>query len=182
MKCNIFLFFLMVTLSISSCKDKSSLIMLVQNMQDKEIVFPQSLIPVHTEVDSLAVNINNTPRLIVYFSKDMCTVCNMEKIPEWDGIKSSFKKWNVIYILSFSEQESQKILDALYENCTNDDIIYLDKGDKFKEMNPFIGDNPLLHVFLIDSFNRIKIVGDPLYNEEVLKLYNDYYKKSVKME
>lgn len=52
----------------------------------------------------------------------------------------------------------------------------------FKELNPFIGDNPLLHVFLIDSSNRIKIVGDPLYNEEVLKLYKDYYKKSVKMK
>lgn len=92
------------------------------------------------------------------------------------------KRWDIIYILSFSEEENQEIIDFLIRNCTNEDIIYLDKGGMFKELNPFIGDNPLLHVFLIDSSNRIKIVGDPLYNEEVLKLYKDYYKKSVKMK
>lgn len=182
MRCNVFPFLFMVTLIFSSCKDRSQLTMHLQNMQNKEIVFPQNLVPFYEKMDTLAVHESNALRLIVYFSKDMCTVCNMEKIPEWNSIKSILKRWNIIYILSFSEEENQEIIDFLIRNRTNEDIIYLDKGGMFKELNPFIGDNPLLHVFLIDSSNRIKIVGDPLYNEEVLKLYKDYYKKSVKMK
>lgn len=150
---------------------------IVEEMQGKEIIFPKDLKALCSESEVL-LNKHNSPCLIVYFSKLMCTACNIDKIKDWDNVKEKFKKWKIIYVFSYNEEETE-IINVLHEYSSNDYAIYLDKGCEFEKLNPFLGECPILHVFLVDSTNHIKIVGDPLYNKKMLKVYEDYYKQNM---
>lgn len=164
------------TLLLFSCDRNKKLTEMVQAMQNKEISLPATIRPYqHTDRDTIDWTQSTNNRIVVYFSSDMCTVCNINKLHEWDKIKKRYENWDIVYVLSYQEKKEEDIIEAITNNNVNDMIIYLDKNDLFRKANPFIPDYPLLHVFLIDSNNRIKIVGDPLYNNKVLQLYDDCY-------
>ena len=171
--------FYLLFFTFVSCKENRQIKKIVEEMQGKEIIFPKELKALCPESEVL-LRENNEPCLIIYFSKLMCTVCNIDKIKDWDNIKEQFKKWKIIYVFSFNDAEETEIVKALHEYYTSDYAIYLDRGCEFERLNPVLGECPILHVFLIDSTNHIKIVGDPLYNKKMLKVYEDYYIKTQK--
>ena len=164
------------SLLLFSCGRNKKLTELVREMQNKEIYLPATIRPYHhTGKDTVDWTHSANNRIVVYFSSDMCTVCNINKLHEWDKIKKRYANWSIVYVLSYQEKIEEDIIESITNNNVNDMVIYLDKHDSFRKANPFIPDYPLLHVFLIDSNNRIKIVGDPLFNNRILQLYDEYY-------
>ena len=83
------------SLLLFSCGRNKKLTELVREMQNKEIYLPAIIRPYHhTGKDTVDWTHSANNRIVVYFSSDMCTVCNINKLHEWDKIK---KGQDIIY-------------------------------------------------------------------------------------
>lgn len=49
--------------------------------------------------------------------------------------------------------------------------IYMDTTGIFHRTNPQLPSNPMLHTFLLDENNEVLVVGNPLENEKIDRMF-----------
>lgn len=109
--------------------------------------------------------------MFIYFSQKACTTCNINKLYDWDPIEKELEEYQFIYILSIVEEHYDEVMEYLNRQKFKNKTILIDNNSFFKNRNPFIVNNHLLHVFGTDKNNIIKVVGDPLYNIKTKNMY-----------
>lgn len=137
----------------------------------KEVRFPNTLKPLNP---NSVIDIYK-PHVLVYFSSEICTICNINKINDWDNLEKELNKAQFVYILSIKEDEKQQVLEELNELNVEQKVIYIDSDNYFEKQNPFVGANQVLHVWGVNKQGVVEVVGDPLYNKEIRKLYMSIY-------
>lgn len=164
-----FILLLSVLLSFVSCSNKKKyhMIQMADAMIGREIKWSNDSI-MHEKTLKIITIIPDT---------GSCTTCSMQ-VYDWYLYKLDLNnkglECDIIYVLGDSielEPEIQKLLgyyNLYYTNCFQ----------SFAESNKEIL-ACTFKTFLVDKNNRIKLVGSPLNNENLWKLYKEVIKKEL---
>lgn len=168
------LLFSFVIICIASCKHHKAKVY-VTNMVGREFLFPDSLLCFNSGKFEDFEQSLNKPSIIFWLDSSDCTKCNIDRLLEYNSLIMSFEDSLLIdisfYPIVSTSSQNRK------SNINEDDLqnlsfpVFIDRTNSFNCMNSFIPDDKRYHFFLLDDFNIIKLVGDPLYSASLINLY-----------
>lgn len=119
-------------------------------------------------------------KVVLWFSPKECSTCRLSGLSNYrqleDFCRDSVKNVGVMYIFSPSE-EKRELFEEVIENTTRDASIFVDYDNKFGSSNKFLSSEEELHCFLLDSENKIVLVGNPMLSNSVFNLYKNKLKE-----
>lgn len=157
-----------------ACSSKNN-ISIVLKYRNKQIYFPENLLIINNETQT-DNNVFKSPNLkIITFINGNCSVC-IEHMTYWKKFieMKELKSNDVEFITILISQN----LDTFYEINKylkfNYSIIY-DKDDVIRKNN-MLNDYELTKFLLLDSDNKILLIGDPISNPKVKDIYLEVIK------
>lgn len=109
--------------------------------------------------------------MIVYADSLECSSCFIRGISEWHRLlnleKSGIVKF--IFIIQPKQGDVQYVYNHMYLSHLKHDI-FIDAAGVFRKRNPHIPDDSMCHVFLLDSSNRVVLVGNPLHSGKIKEM------------
>lgn len=125
-------------------------------------------------------------KLVIYYSEEECVLCSLSKLDDWlrfNGIQEdeSFILCPIVAPLAEDMLEEQRLEVAAYNsNKSNTYHVIVDYDNKFYETNAKILQNKDFHCFLLDANNEIVMVGNPITNDAIWKLFNQVLDNMLK--
>lgn len=172
-----FICFVIVVLLLSCDKRKRYIHNTIQELYNKEFFFSDSLVARVNGKDTLLTNIfEGKYKILNYIDTTGCTECRL-KLYDWKLLKQRADSLdlNVNFIFIYWVNSLKKLEYFQRINGFNYPYLY-DKYGIFKDENklPKLAE---LHTFLLDSNNRVILVGSPIKNEKMWKLYVEQLRK-----
>lgn len=113
-------------------------------------------------------------KLIVWVDSLGCTSCEANSMYMWKDIANyadSLSQWfNIIFLFTPKKKDLPALSTVLTRELL-DYPIFIDLNGRFVRQNPNLPKNRQLHTFLLDKNNKVVMVGSPLYNPTLWKLY-----------
>ena len=81
---------------------------------------------------------------------------------------------NLIYVINPRPEVEVEVEAILYELGLKN--VWLDRDNDFIKMNPFVPRDKKFHVFLLNKENKIELIGSPIGNKKLDKLYRKVIK------
>ena len=124
--------------------------------------------------------INNNAKLkIATLISGDCGSC-VKDLKRWDKFFQfigSKKEAEILFYLETSKLSYFKT--RLYESTIHKYPLIIDKNFKFSDTNKLPPKDKRFQTFLLDSNNRVILVGNPVYNDKLMKLYKKEIKKRL---
>lgn len=161
----------------SSCKnsDKDSIIKLVDEWKNKEILIPSHISFISCG-DSLIRKDNITYKdytVVTYVDSVGCISCKLQ-LRKWKQFMSesdSVAKANVSYLFIFHPQKrDNKELISLLQKDHFTYPVCIDEDDSFNKLNHFPSDMAF-QTFLVDKNKKVLAIGNPVHNPKIKELY-----------
>lgn len=158
----------------SSCKEskKEKLSRLVEEWQGKEIVFPQNMIFTNSGEDTIDYVIpKNGNKILVYVDSIGCISCKLQ-LPRWKQFIAKIDSITngTVPVLFFFHPKKLKELRYIFKRDHFVHPVCIDFDDKINILNQFPPDMTF-QTFLLDENNKVKVIGNPIHNLSVQKLY-----------
>ena len=110
-------------------------------------------------------------KMIVYLNNEGCQNCKMQSLSHIYMFmleNEAFKNFAVIIILNpVDVEEAKKTLADMNFKRT----VFFDLDGSFERLNPHLPAEELFHTFLMNEKNEVILVGNPVHNEKLKKLY-----------
>ena len=137
------------------------------------ITLPDNIISKHYDEQTQSqVSLLNRPlKMIVYVNRTGCMDCRLRSlIPIYMFILENrhLENFGVIIILNPSDKENA---DNVLREMNFRHTIFYDLDGSFERLNPHLPTNELFHTFLLNKDNKVVLVGNPVHNEKLKKLY-----------
>ena len=139
--------------------------------KNKEIVFPKDMALAPFATDTLHQYKGHPYKVLMYVDSIGCTPCKL-RLEAWRlFIEEMDKKYpnQVGYLFYFANKKLTEVEELLHSEEVNIPAV-VDEGNMLNELNQFSA-NPNLHCFLLDKNNRVKVIGNPIYNQKIKELY-----------
>jgi hypothetical protein len=168
------IYFLISGLFLVFCNSqKKQITETLSQMMDKEIVFPNALQAKILGRDTI-VDVLEKPgyKIITYADSSGCTDCRLN-FYGWKLKMDEAKTWNkpVDFIFILQPKDESELASLLKFNEWGIAVFY-DKNTDFIRQNALSSD-PLYQTFLINSENKIILVGNPVSNTTLWNLYKE---------
>ncbi|WP_106831989.1 DUF1573 domain-containing protein [Parabacteroides pacaensis] len=173
MKLKIFILVSLLSIFVT-CKDnrKEHISQLVNEWQEKEIVFPQNLVFTRYATDTTDYQIPKSEyKVLIYIDSIGCTSCKLQ-LHKWKELihyVDSVTNKNVPFLFFFHPKDSKEIRYLLKRDGINFPVC-LDMEDQLNKQNHFPSDMTF-QTFLLDKDNKVVILGNPVHNTIVRNLY-----------
>lgn len=165
---------IIVLFVLIACTEKHNLKKIMTEFSKSEIVIPDTMFVVNAKESAwMSHNKSNDQKLIIYIDSTSCSACRIahfiDMIPLYELADSLNNKFSVMAIFSpemskMADVELQlKLLDFQYP-------IYLDVEKEFAAKNTIPFDKRF-HNFLISGDGKVKYVGNPLANEQLMTIF-----------
>lgn len=121
--------------------------------------------------------LRSRPKLIVFVDSTECSKCRIDNFIRYGSLFDLSRAtgyFEVLLLLSARGSEYQNIVDHLVLSSSPYPV-YIDTENSFRGDNPIIPDNSTMHSFSLDSDNRVILVGDPIYNESIMNLFQKLF-------
>ena len=144
----------------------------VQRLIGQKIVFSDSLLA-STRLwmsDSLRLQaVAIVPKILVCVTAQECNLCQMH-IPQWNIYMRELRRWQgkVPVVFVVAEQPEKAVPAVRNGHCPA--TVLTDPDSEFWEANN-LPVHPIFNTFLLDGDNRIVLVGSPIGNAAMWKLY-----------
>lgn len=157
-----------------SCQknDRAKVESLVKEWNNKEIRFPDNPVFTRFVTDTVPYRIPKTDYKVVVFVDSVgCISCKLQ-LPKWKEFMhevDSLSDGNVPFVFFFQTKDVRELRYIL----RRDNFPYpvcIDTEDSFYKLNRFPGEM-MFQTFLVDSENRVKVIGNPIHNLSVKDLY-----------
>ena len=111
---------------------------------------------------------------VVYSDSVDCSTCRLTNLLQWGDfihkVKNSTDNVGFRFIFSPSRRDMGAFM------CTAGTLklssqIYLDSSNVFARQNPHVPNDVLYHTFLLDEDGNVLLVGDPVRNIEINKMF-----------
>jgi hypothetical protein len=167
-----------ILLIFSSCRNnraEKELVNLIQEWHGKEIVFPDSLVFTRYATGATDYRIPDSEyKVLAYVDSAGCTDCLLN-LQAWIGFIESADTLTgaaVPFLFFFHPKEKRGVEELIYllEMYRFDLPVCIDKEDALNKLNHF-PENINFHVFLLDRDNKVTVIGNPVYSNEVKELY-----------
>lgn len=109
-------------------------------------------------------------KVVIYFSETDCNSCVIKNLHLWQEVMANFNGDELDFVFIFSK--TYNLQDILVESKLNlERPIYIDEYNMFRKLNSCILNSNMHNVFLLDSNNKIILLGNPIYNSDLNALY-----------
>lgn len=152
---NKMVFILIFLLSCSNYRNNSSVEK--KDYLQKQLVLPKLLIHNNNNSHKLAYRANSNYNVINYINGN-CYFC-LQDLGKWQQLLDGFNCSSLFYIHTFDSSALISELKRIHFKPS----FCVDTNQKFLIMN-HLPNNNTFHSFLIDEFNVIQIVGNPVNN------------------
>ena len=101
-------------------------------------------------------------------------MCYLQHLELWNDFVRMEKEHEGIIRFLFIIEARDGGADNLYGQLGMTNLkhcIYIDSNRSFSKNNPQIPSNSLCHTFLLDESNKIVLIGNPLKNEAIEKIF-----------
>lgn len=172
------LFIFILYISILSCQNQK-INQVVHQWANKEIIFPEKL-SYSIEIDSIWNNLlSHEYKILVAVDSNTCTECHL-KLYEWKKLIQEIDSiTNNTAFLFIIHTKDYSLLDIIKENNKFNYPIIYDYDNKIGKLNKFPR-NFLFQTFLLDSNNKIILVGNPIGNKYLWDLYKQIITNTLK--
>lgn len=166
-------FILLLSLGTSCCNNERIAIeKLVNEWNDKEIQFPSNPVFTRMVTDTVSYKIPKTDYKVVVFVDSVgCISCKLQ-LPKWKEFiheVDSLSDGNVPFVFFFQTKNVRELRYILRRDNFSHPVC-IDTEDSFYKLNRFPGEM-MFQTFLVDSENRVKVIGNPIHNLSVKDLY-----------
>ena len=181
MRNRIFIFLILI-LSVS-CSDKSKLTKAILKLKSKPMVLPCSKMVTSFVKDSNYMDFSLAElKLIIYIDSTECMSCKIKRLNNWNKIlklDSVYKGRMKFYFVFCPKrgQVKQTLRSIKLSNLSYP--LFLDGNSEFIKDNPQIPRDMRLHTFLLGQDNNIILIGNPLGNKDIRKLFYREVKKRL---
>lgn len=156
------------TLCLISCHyNRQGIKQIVNQWQNKEIIFPNSI---KDQIYTNDSTYENRYKILNYIDTSGCTACHL-KLYEWNLLKKQTDSLNLnvsfIFIAYLNNYNKLTHLQKL-NKCTIP-ILY-DSLNIMNTTNHF-PDDRMFQTFLLDKNNKVLLIGNPINNLKLWKLY-----------
>jgi len=180
-----YIFIVLIYSGFHSCKqinNKQKEIKMLENFKNCKVSFPDSSINIiykdsiyqseHTELFSDKIK-------VVTNIDGGCGAC-IKKFNEWKNLVNRAKNNNNFSIIFFIKTNHFKYFkENYYPNIDFKNYpLFLDKRYSFLTKNKF-PENVDYRTVLLNSKNKIILIGNPIYNDELMKLYKEEINKRL---
>lgn len=157
-----------------SCQknDRAKVESLVKEWNNKEIRFPDNPVFTRFVTDTVPYRIPKTDYKVVVFVDSVgCISCKLQ-LPKWKEFMhevDSLSDGNVPFVFFFQTKDVRELRYILRRDNFSHPVC-IDTEDSFYKLNRFPGEM-MFQTFLVDSENRVKVIGNPIHNLSVKDLY-----------
>ncbi|MDR2406788.1 MAG: DUF1573 domain-containing protein [Bacteroidales bacterium] len=168
-------FFLLLTLvCFVSCTQKNTRqnADIIKQWNGKQIIFPSNVVFTRYATDTVNYTIPESEyKILVYVDSFGCTGCMLQGAMWKDFINyiDSVTCGNVPFLFFFNPKDRYELSEIL-KSSELDMPVCVDENDALNELNRF-HNAPMFKTFLLDSNNRVNIIGNPVYSGLIEKLY-----------
>ena len=145
---------------------------LVQEWNGKEIRFPSHPVFTRFVTDTVPYRIPKTDYKVVVFVDSVgCISCKLQ-LPKWKEFMhevDSLCEGKVAFVFFFQSADVKELRYILRRDGFSLPVC-IDADDSFNSLNHFPGEM-MFQTFLVDSENRVKVIGNPIHNLSVKDLY-----------
>ena len=109
---------------------------------------------------------------VIYIGPSACTSCFVTHMIDYEMISPKMQAYDVdiIFVFDFIKNEHED-LSSLIRLSAYPYWCIIDEESLFREQNPHIPSNPLLHSFLLDEKDSVILVGNPVRNKKIEELF-----------
>lgn len=142
---------------------------IVKELTDKELVFTNNLLAntLNDDTSFQYVSQLKVPKIVTIVNYD-CGPCR-ESIKKW---KEYLSGKNITFLLIVRGGDEEFYNSIRSKESSSFRYIYYDRDNVFELTNK-IPQDTRLRTFLINSENKIRIIGNPLFNKAIEKLYEE---------
>lgn len=157
-----------------SCQknDRAKVESLVKEWNNKEIRFPENPVFTRYVTDTIPYRIPKTDYKVVAFVDSVgCISCKLQ-LPRWKEFMhevDSLSDGNVPFVFFFQTKDVRELRYILRRDNFSHPVC-IDTEDSFYRLNRFPREM-MFQTFLVDSENRVKVIGNPIHNLSVKDLY-----------
>lgn len=162
--------------SLLSCRDNYSAEGAVKKLYGKKITINwEGMISV-SDSSGYEIYAKCPYKIIAKFENEVCTPCFVNHLEACQKFLKTFPKDSLAY-LCMVPANKEDVLDKINIEDFSDLCIISDPTEYYSSKNR-IGDyTSFFQTFLLDSNDRIMLVGDPLRNNRIKELYNKTIKR-----
>lgn len=113
-------------------------------------------------------------KLVVYSDTLICSSCRLREMQKWNPFLKRVERYQGDISAYFIFRPLAKDMNvfnftmkALPPLCP----VFVDTANVFSRNNSHISSNPKMHTFLLDENNNVILVGSPLENKKIEKLF-----------
>lgn len=159
-------------LMFCSCS-KQQLRSSLKRMLKSEIVLPEKIVCIEDgQCSPMPKHIRESAKLIIFVDSTECSKCRIDKLVRYNEIIELSQNTGTFYVvplLSVTKEEFESMV--LHVQMIEQPFpIYFDETNSFRSSNPSIPDDIRFHCMFVDSIGQIKLVGDPLQNDQLKEL------------
>ena len=157
-----------------SCQknERAKIEFLVKEWNNKEIRFPDNPVFTRFVTDTVPYRIPKSDYKVVVFVDSVgCISCKLQ-LPRWKEFMhevDSLSDGNVPFVFFFQTKDVRELRYILRRDNFSHPVC-IDTEDSFNKLNRF-PDVMTFQTFLVDSGNRVKVIGNPIHNLSVKELY-----------
>ena len=119
--------------------------------------------------------------LIVYVDSTECTSCSIGKLKMWESYLSKFNGKMPFQFIALLEVKSGEVnqIERDIANIMLKVPILIDSNFVFRHQNPKFSNNSMFHTFLLNESDSVVLVGNPLQNEHIDKMFRKIIGRGV---
>lgn len=119
--------------------------------------------------------------LIVYLEEVSCVPCEISELSKIERENRNDELWNKLH-KTFIVNAHPRDVNTLYtiacgQRIEND--VFFDTCGIFRKNNPVITDSKVCHSFILDSDNKVILVGNPFKNSKLKELFSKVVKEEM---
>lgn len=159
-------------LLLTACHSKKrEITALVKAWQDKEIILPDTLSFKVQGRDTVYPDFFTARyKILNYIDTSGCTSCRT-RLYEWtllqkqtDSLQLDVAYFFIAWVKEYEELEILQQINRCKIPCLYDSTGHLSRLNQFPN-------NPRMQTFLLDSLNRVRLIGNPVENSRIRELY-----------
>lgn len=152
--------------------------------KEKIITLPENMLAKHCDEQILpdTTLLERPLKMIVYINQDGCTDCKLRGLlPYYMFILENeyLDNFGVVIILNTVDRE---LAESTLADMRFRRTVFYDLDNSFERLNPHLPQNEQFHTFLLNEENKVILVGAPVYNEKLKKLYLKEMKRGLNKE
>jgi len=169
-----YLFLLFISLLFLTCQNKSKqeITALLESFVNSQIVIPNNLLmKIHADKPLDSSLLTKSCKMIVYLNAKGCESCKMQALLSvYQFVLKNIhrKNFGVVIILNPTYIESS---DHFLKNILFCHTVFYDLDGSFERLNPQLPKDERFHTFLLNQENKVILIGSPIRNAKLNKLY-----------